>query len=95
MRSVIAFVICAALSLPVLAQQVETQKHGNPQAEAAAQAKVEARAKIPVKKTIQPEAQRSSSAKATALAEGRKAQRLQSPRHPADQSDAIQLYQKR
>jgi hypothetical protein len=95
MKSLIAFTICAALSLPVLAQQVETQKHGDLQAEAAAQARVEARSKIPIKKISQPEAQRSSSAKATALAERRKAQRLQGPRHPADQTDAIQLYQKR
>lgn len=95
MKSLIPFVICAALTLPALAQQVESQKHANPQSEAAAQARVEARAKIPIKRVIQPEAQRSFNAQAAAAAERRKAQRLESPRHPADQSAGIQLYQER
>jgi hypothetical protein len=95
MKSLIPFVICAALSLPVLAQQGEVMKHGNKQAEAAAQARVEARAKTPIKAANQPEVQRSSSAKAVAVAERRKAKRLQSPKHPPDQSRMIQEYQQR
>ena len=95
MKSLIPFVICAAMSLPALAQQVEAQKHSNPQAEAAAQARVEGSAKIPIKPVIQPQAQRSFNAKAAAVAERRKTQRLQGPRHPADQSAAIRQYQKR
>jgi hypothetical protein len=45
MKSSFAIVICAALSMPVLAQQAEAMKHTNPQAEAAAQARAEARAR--------------------------------------------------
>jgi hypothetical protein len=89
MKSPFAIVICTALSMPVLAQQTEAMKHANPQAEAAAQARVEARAHIPPKVTIQPEAQRSFNARAAAVAETRKAQRLLSPRHPANQSRAL------
>lgn len=95
MKLLIPFVISAALSLPVLAQQLEAQKHTSPQADAAAQARVEARAKIPIEKVTQPEAQRSFNAKAAAVAESRKAQRLQSPKHPADQSRTILQYEKR
>ena len=95
MKSLFPFVICAALSLPVFAQQGEVMKHGNQQAEAAAQARVEARAKTPIKKANQPEAQRSFSAKAAAVAERRKTQRLQSPKQPADPSRTIQQYQQR
>jgi hypothetical protein len=95
MKSLIPFVISAALSLPALAQQVEAQKHANPQVEASAQARVEARAKIPIKTVIQAEAQRSFNTRAAEVADRRKAQRLQGPRHPTDQSPAIQQYQKR
>ncbi|TFZ05662.1 hypothetical protein EZ313_03080 [Ramlibacter henchirensis] len=93
MKSVFPFVICAALSLPVLAQQVEAMKHGDPHAEAEAQARVDARAKVPLNRVIQPEAERSFNARAAAVAESRKAQRLQSPKHPADRSHEIQQYQ--
>jgi hypothetical protein len=88
MKSLFPFVICAALSLPVFAQQVEAMKHGDPQAEAAAQAAVEGRAKIPLDAVVQPEAERPFNARAAAVAESRTAQRLLSPRHPADQSRA-------
>ena len=95
MRFLFPFIICAALTMPALAEQAEAMKHGSPQAEAAAQARLESRAEIPIKKVVQPEAQRSFNAKAAAVAEGRKAQRLQGPRHPADQSRAIRQYQNR
>jgi hypothetical protein len=90
MKVLFPFVICAALSMPAIAQQVEAMKHGNVKAEAAAQARVDARAKLPHRAAIQPEAQRSFNARAAAVAESRKAQRLLSSRHPADPNRAEQ-----
>jgi len=94
MKFLFPLAICAALSLPVIAQEVEAMKHGDLRTESAAQAKVKARAKIPPATAMQPEAERSFNAHAAAVAESRKAQRLQSPKHPADQSREIQRYQK-
>jgi hypothetical protein len=95
MKALLPVVACAAaLSLPAFAHQVEAMKHGDPRAEAAAQAIVAARVKIPIRMAIQPEAERSFNARAAAVAESRKAQRLQAPAHPADQSRVIRQYQK-
>lgn len=94
MKALFPFIICAALSFPAFAQQVEAMKHGDPHAEATAQARVDARAKTPLKQVMQPEAERSFNAQAAEVAERRKALRLQSPKHPADQSRAIQQYLK-
>lgn len=93
MRSPIAFVLCAVLAVPAFAFQVEAMKHGNQQAEAAAQARVEARAKIPPVLAIQPEAQRAFNPQAVAVAESRKARRLQTAGHPADQARMVLQYQ--
>lgn len=93
MKSPIAFVICAALAVPAFAFQVEAMKHDNPQAEAAAQARVEARAKIPPVLAVQPEAQRAVNAQAVAAAESRRAQRLQAPKRPGDQARMVLQYQ--
>jgi hypothetical protein len=95
MKSLFPIIICAALSVPVLAQQVEAMKSGHPRAESAAQARVDATAKSSINSIIQPEAERSFNARAAAVAEGRKAQLLQGPKHPADQSREIQQYRNR
>jgi len=72
MKSLFPFVLCAALLLPALAEQVEAMKHGSAQAEVAAQARVDASAKIPIRRVIQPEAQRSFNDRAAAVAERRR-----------------------
>lgn len=84
MNMILPFVICAALSVPAIAQQREAMKHSNPRAESAAQANVDARPKLPIKRAVQPEAMRSTNAKAVAEAERRKAERLHSGKKPAD-----------
>jgi len=75
MNQLVPLLLSSLFALSAFAQPIEAMKPGDPKAEAAAQAKVDARPASRSKAAKQPEANRSTNDRAVAVAESRKAKK--------------------
>lgn len=75
MHKFIPLLLSGLFATGAFAQATEAMKSGNPKAEAAAQAKVDARSSIRSAAAHQPEANRSTNERAVAVAEAKKAKK--------------------